>query len=90
MFSNILMFALLYALHDHRTPLYGIIGALVLEVGLDLWWIPHFGIAGAAWSRLAAEFVNGSVLGWGVWRHIFSSPRTWNAGRLATSRGIAG
>lgn len=68
MFANILMFSLLYALGDHRTPLIAIVGALSIEIVLNLWWLPHHGIVAAGWARLAAEIFNGSTMAWGLLR----------------------
>jgi O-antigen/teichoic acid export membrane protein len=47
--------------------------AAVVNVGLNLWWIPAFGVMGAAWGSLVAFIVAGAfsiVLG----RHVFRMP----------------
>jgi O-antigen/teichoic acid export membrane protein len=68
MFSNILMFSLLYAINAHRSGLIGISGALVVELVLDAAFVPHFGIVAAAWSRLVAECFNFLMMAGGLLR----------------------
>ena len=53
MFTNILMFSLLYARNDHRTPFFAILAAIGVEVLLDLLWLPRYGLVAAAWARLS-------------------------------------
>jgi len=62
MFSNILMFSLLYARNDHWTPFLGITAAIGVEVLLDTILVPRLGIVGAGWGRLLAELVNCGVM----------------------------
>ena len=66
--TNILMFALLYALNDHRTPLIGISTAIVLEVILDLILIPRYGITAAGWIRIIADSANAAIMIAGLMR----------------------
>lgn len=54
-YSNMLMFALLYALNDHQTPAIAVISALGLDLVLNLLFLPSHGPIAASWSRLAAE-----------------------------------
>ncbi len=72
-FANILMFAFLYALNDHRTPLVGIVMAILVQTALDFWWIPRYGLASAAWARLAADGLNSGILAWGILRRRWLS-----------------
>lgn len=42
-------------------PVVGVVSA-ILCIGLNLWWIPHFGMAGAAWATVVAYLVwTGSI-----------------------------
>jgi O-antigen/teichoic acid export membrane protein len=66
MFTNILMFSLLYARNDHLTPFFAIAAAIAVEVALDVLWLPRYGLVAAAWSRLIAEGVNGLTLAAGL------------------------
>jgi|GEM_PF-2224890 len=65
---NILIFALLYALGDQRTPLIGIAVAIGLEVILDLLWLPQGSIVSAGWIRVIADSANGLILAVGLLR----------------------
>jgi O-antigen/teichoic acid export membrane protein len=57
-----------------------------LNVGLNLWWIPAFGIEGAAWATVATE---GFILGATAWRVAaltglrFRLGRAWRPGLCA-------
>ncbi len=66
MFSNILMFSLLYALNNHRKAVIGISGALVIEILLNSFFLRNGGAVVASWARLLAEAFNCTVLGWGL------------------------
>jgi O-antigen/teichoic acid export membrane protein len=68
MFLNMLGFSALYALHDHRTLIAGIGVALALELGLDVLWLPRYGVVAAGWSRLVAEVVNTIIIAAGLAR----------------------
>lgn len=50
--------------------------AAAVNVGLNLWWIPKFGVLGAAWASLAAFLVAGvsSVL---LGRRVLPMPLPW-------------
>jgi O-antigen/teichoic acid export membrane protein len=43
--------------------------ALVLNLGLNLWLIPAYAIAGAAWATVATEVLVTAGCAWGLWRH---------------------
>lgn len=68
--TNILMFSLLYALHDHRSAITGISTAICIEIVLDLLFVPHLGIKAAAGIRLLADSINGLILARGVFRRM--------------------
>lgn len=46
------------------------LAAAVLNVALNFWWIPFFGIMGAAYSTVAA-FALSLVMSWGLGRRVF-------------------
>jgi Na+-driven multidrug efflux pump len=69
MYTNIVLFSLLYALNNHRIPLIAILSALALEVAADFVFVPTHGIVAAAWARLAAEMVNAGILAIGLVRY---------------------
>lgn len=75
MFANILIFSLLYANNDHRTPFIAITVALTIEIVLDVLWLPRYGTVGAGWGRLMAEIVNCATLASGLVRRGLVSPR---------------
>ena len=68
MFTNMLMFALLYARNNHRVPLLAIALALVVELALIAWGLPRYGVVAAGWARLLAEFTSSAVMAWGLVR----------------------
>jgi len=51
--------------------------AAVVNVGLNLWWIPAFGVLGAAWGSLVA-FLVGGAFSFLLGRRVFQMPLPFN------------
>ena len=62
------------------------IGAFV-NIGTNFWWIPHWGMTGAAWATLAAYAAMALSL-WLMGRNLF--PIFYEGGRLAHIAAITG
>lgn len=75
MYANMIMFALLYALNDHRTVALAITSAVILNVGLNVVLLPRVGLMAAPWDRLIAEGLNFAILANSVLRKRVASPR---------------
>jgi O-antigen/teichoic acid export membrane protein len=54
---------------------WGAVGAAVINIVLNLLWIPRFGVLGAAWATIAAEGCLFLGLGWVLLR-------SWRASQL--------
>lgn len=61
---------ILRALGDSRTPLYFLILASFINVGLDLFFILalHMGVAGAAWATILSQLISGLACLVYIWR----------------------
>lgn len=59
--SNVLGIQILVPLGRERVVLWSIIAGAVVDVGLNVWWIPRYGASGAAAATSAAELVVLSV-----------------------------
>jgi len=63
---------LFWARRTGRIPVYTLISALV-NVGLNIWWIPHFGLEGAAWATVSSYVVLATLVYFGC-RRITTIP----------------
>jgi len=64
------------------------VGAAVLNILLNLWWIPQFGLMGTAWAALAS-YAAALLLSAYLGRTIFVVPVDWKAtGKLALATGV--
>lgn len=57
-----------------RMQLWPVAGAALLNVILNLLWIPRFRLEGAAWATLVA-YVFGTLLAWTLGKRVFHYPR---------------
>lgn len=76
-FYNLLA-CLIRALGDSWTPLWFLVAATVLNIGLDLLFIVHFGwgIPGVAWAMIIAQTFSGILcLGYMLWRFPMLRPK---------------
>lgn len=65
---------LAFQLGRHTTgQLWVMLVAGIANLGLNLLWIPRFGILGAAWATIAA-YVLGVTVGWWLGRRVFPLP----------------
>jgi len=63
-------------------------GAALLNILLNLWWIPRFGLMGAAWAT-AASYAVALVLSIYLGQRIFATPVEWiDSGKVVLATGI--